>query len=153
MQRYGHLPEAPAYLIFRTNILARQGGYPDPPWELNWSDEYNIPYYWNSATGSSTWENPCVKRLADPAVTQSVSENRTTTSSPPTQPDPPTHASPSHGWQNSGWSRDQWEWNDWWEASTLTNSGWSQDQWEWGNWWEAANTDNSDGEWVSGWVS
>jgi len=28
------------------------------PWEEQWSDEYQIPYYWNSETGESLWEKP-----------------------------------------------------------------------------------------------
>jgi len=28
------------------------------PWEEHWSDDYNIPYFWNSETGSSVWERP-----------------------------------------------------------------------------------------------
>lgn len=28
------------------------------PWEEHWSDEFNIPYYWNSETGDSAWERP-----------------------------------------------------------------------------------------------
>eukprot|EP00928_Gymnodinium_smaydae_P010922 TRINITY_DN14114_c0_g1_i1.p1 TRINITY_DN14114_c0_g1~~TRINITY_DN14114_c0_g1_i1.p1 ORF type:complete len:419 (+),score=89.99 TRINITY_DN14114_c0_g1_i1:100-1356(+) len=28
------------------------------PWEEHWSDEYSIPYYWNSETGDSMWTPP-----------------------------------------------------------------------------------------------
>eukprot|EP00930_Biecheleria_cincta_P052699 TRINITY_DN3798_c1_g5_i1.p1 TRINITY_DN3798_c1_g5~~TRINITY_DN3798_c1_g5_i1.p1 ORF type:complete len:415 (-),score=103.68 TRINITY_DN3798_c1_g5_i1:113-1357(-) len=28
------------------------------PWEEHYSDEYKIPYYWNSETGESLWEKP-----------------------------------------------------------------------------------------------
>jgi len=28
------------------------------PWEEHWSDEYGIPYFWNSKTGESIWERP-----------------------------------------------------------------------------------------------
>jgi len=28
------------------------------PWEEQWSDEYGIPYYWNSETGEALWEKP-----------------------------------------------------------------------------------------------
>merc|ERR1719221_749833 len=28
------------------------------PWEQHWSDDYNIPYYWNSETGEALWEKP-----------------------------------------------------------------------------------------------
>lgn len=32
-------------------------GPPVPaPWEVHFSDEYNIPYYWNAETGESLWE-------------------------------------------------------------------------------------------------
>lgn len=29
-----------------------------PPWEEHWSDEYGIPYFWNSKTGDAVWERP-----------------------------------------------------------------------------------------------
>lgn len=29
-----------------------------PNWEKQWSDEYQIPYFWNSLTGESLWEPP-----------------------------------------------------------------------------------------------
>uniref|UniRef100_A0A7R9ZWH6 WW domain-containing protein n=1 Tax=Pyrodinium bahamense TaxID=73915 RepID=A0A7R9ZWH6_9DINO len=29
-----------------------------PNWEKQWSDEYQIPYYWNNVTGESLWEPP-----------------------------------------------------------------------------------------------
>lgn len=35
-----------------------KGKKPPPPWEEHWSDEYQIPYYWNPDTGESAWENP-----------------------------------------------------------------------------------------------
>jgi len=28
------------------------------PWEEHWSDEYQIPYFWNAETGDSAWEKP-----------------------------------------------------------------------------------------------
>mmetsp|Transcript_68041 Transcript_68041/g.94302 ORF Transcript_68041/g.94302 Transcript_68041/m.94302 type:complete len:438 (+) Transcript_68041:3-1316(+) len=28
------------------------------PWEEHWSDEYQIPYFWNTETGDSLWEKP-----------------------------------------------------------------------------------------------
>jgi len=28
------------------------------PWEEHWSEEYQIPYFWNSETGDSLWEKP-----------------------------------------------------------------------------------------------
>jgi len=28
------------------------------PWEEHWSEDYNIPYFWNTETGSSVWERP-----------------------------------------------------------------------------------------------
>jgi len=28
------------------------------PWEQHFSDEYGIPYYWNSKTGAAVWERP-----------------------------------------------------------------------------------------------
>mmetsp|Transcript_56314 Transcript_56314/g.157950 ORF Transcript_56314/g.157950 Transcript_56314/m.157950 type:complete len:369 (-) Transcript_56314:23-1129(-) len=28
------------------------------PWEEHWSEEYQIPYYWNSETGDALWEKP-----------------------------------------------------------------------------------------------
>lgn len=28
------------------------------PWEEHWSDEFKIPYFWNSLTGDSAWERP-----------------------------------------------------------------------------------------------
>lgn len=44
------------------------GGRPGPPpprkaalpkpWEEHWSDEYKIPYFWNTQTGESRWERP-----------------------------------------------------------------------------------------------
>lgn len=30
------------------------------PWEEHWSDEYGIPYFWNSETGDALWEKPTV---------------------------------------------------------------------------------------------
>lgn len=29
-----------------------------PDWEEHWSDEYEIPYFWNAKTGDSAWERP-----------------------------------------------------------------------------------------------
>jgi len=34
-----------------------RGGLPHP-WEEQWSDDYQIPYFWNSETGESLWERP-----------------------------------------------------------------------------------------------
>lgn len=31
---------------------------PKPPWEEHFSEEYSLPYYWNKATGESSWEKP-----------------------------------------------------------------------------------------------
>eukprot|EP00933_Yihiella_yeosuensis_P074061 TRINITY_DN8289_c0_g1_i2.p1 TRINITY_DN8289_c0_g1~~TRINITY_DN8289_c0_g1_i2.p1 ORF type:complete len:141 (+),score=31.66 TRINITY_DN8289_c0_g1_i2:420-842(+) len=28
------------------------------PWEEHFSEEYNIPYFWNSETGDALWEKP-----------------------------------------------------------------------------------------------
>merc|ERR1711971_921191 len=28
------------------------------PWEEHWSNDFNIPYFWNSETGLSVWERP-----------------------------------------------------------------------------------------------
>jgi len=36
---------------------SRDGGLPQN-WERQWSDEYKIPYYWNSKTGESSWQKP-----------------------------------------------------------------------------------------------
>jgi len=35
----------------------KSAGLPHP-WEEQWSDEYQIPYYWNSETGEALWEKP-----------------------------------------------------------------------------------------------
>lgn len=35
----------------------KNAGLPHP-WEEQWSDEYQIPYYWNSETGEALWEKP-----------------------------------------------------------------------------------------------
>lgn len=57
----------------RSRTPAGRGGVPMPPaakpppkaasdlphpWEEHWSDEYQIPYFWNSETGDSLWEKP-----------------------------------------------------------------------------------------------
>jgi len=34
------------------------------PWEEQWSEEYNIPYYWNADTGESLWEKAEVLKRA-----------------------------------------------------------------------------------------
>ena len=34
------------------------------PWEEHWSDEYGIPYFWNSKTGDSAWERPAALTAA-----------------------------------------------------------------------------------------
>lgn len=41
----------------RTPVKPKQAPLPKP-WEEQWSDEYQIPYYWNSETGESLWERP-----------------------------------------------------------------------------------------------
>eukprot|EP00811_Abedinium_folium_P035419 NODE_8211_length_1514_cov_5.154290.p1 GENE.NODE_8211_length_1514_cov_5.154290~~NODE_8211_length_1514_cov_5.154290.p1 ORF type:complete len:430 (+),score=103.99 NODE_8211_length_1514_cov_5.154290:81-1292(+) len=37
--------------------VAKKSGLPHP-WEEHWSDDYGIPYYWNTKTGDSMWEKP-----------------------------------------------------------------------------------------------
>mmetsp|Transcript_41869 Transcript_41869/g.110420 ORF Transcript_41869/g.110420 Transcript_41869/m.110420 type:complete len:386 (+) Transcript_41869:99-1256(+) len=36
---------------------SKKGDLPHP-WEEHWSDEYQIPYFWNAETGDSLWEKP-----------------------------------------------------------------------------------------------
>uniref|UniRef100_A0A7S4SJI5 WW domain-containing protein n=1 Tax=Alexandrium monilatum TaxID=311494 RepID=A0A7S4SJI5_9DINO len=43
----------------RTPAARNPGGTKLPPgWEEHFSDEYKIPYYWNTQTGESLWEPP-----------------------------------------------------------------------------------------------
>jgi hypothetical protein len=39
------------------NPPAKNTGLPKP-WEEHWSEEYQIPYYWNAESGESAWEKP-----------------------------------------------------------------------------------------------